>query len=279
MQRVIENNMIKEFEEHLINEEKSEATIEKYIRDIRYFVSQIGNVELDKKNVIDYKNKLSESYAVTSANSMIAAINSFFRYFGWYDLCVKQYRIQKEAYCSENKELTRDEYYRLVEAAKRKNNKRLMLIIETICATGIRVSELKFITVEALVKGEAVVNCKGKNRRVFIAKDLKKKLLIYSQKSGIKSGCLFVTRQGNPINRVDVWKEMKKLCKLANVLQSKVFPHNLRHLFARAFYKIEKDIAKLADVLGHSNINTTRIYVVSTGNEHKKILEHMRLVI
>ena len=210
---------------------------------------------------------------------MIAAINSFFRYFGWYDLCVKQYRIQKEAYCSENKELTRDEYYRLVEAAKRKNNKRLMLIIETICATGIRVSELKFITVEALVKGEAVVNCKGKNRRVFIAKDLKKKLLIYSQKSGIKSGCLFVTRHGNPINRVDVWKEMKKLCKLANVLQSKVFPHNLRHLFARAFYKIEKDIAKLADVLGHSNINTTRIYVVSTGNEHKKILEHMRLVI
>ena len=277
--RKIEPKILQEFELYLRNEERSKVTIEKYMRDVRCFVGFIGSTEVSKQIVVDYKNKLGNSYAVASANSMIAALNSFLRFCGWHDLCVKQFRVQRQAYCSEEKELTRAEYLRLLEAANKKHNERLNLIIQTICGTGIRVSELQYITVEALGKGEAVVNCKGKNRRIFIVPELKKKLLRYVKEQKISSGAVFITRNGKPVSRNNIWKEMKSLCEQARVAPSKVFPHNLRHLFARTFYGIEKDIAKLADILGHASINTTRIYIVTTGAEHKRKMEHMRLIV
>ena len=279
MKRIFEIKKMQEFEFHLRNEERSAATIEKYMRDVRSFAAFVGATEISKQIVLDYKSKLGESYAVASANSMIAAMNCFLRFCGWHDLCVKQFKMQREVYCSEEKELTRAEYVRLLEAANANHNERLNLIIQTICGTGIRVSELQYITVEALKSGEAIVNCKGKNRRVFIVHELKKKLLRYVNEQGISSGTVFVTRGGKPISRHNIWKEMKALCEHANVSSSKVFPHNLRHLFARTFYGIEKDIAKLADILGHASINTTRIYIVTTGAEHKCKMEHMRLII
>ena len=270
---------IKRFEAYLKDEERSAATIEKYIRDVRCFADFIGAADVCKQKVMEYKNKLGASYAVSSANSMIAAMNAFLRFCGWQDLCVKQFKMQRQVYCPEEKELTRAEYIRLLDAANKKHNERLNLIIQTICGTGIRVSELEYITVEALGKGEAVVNCKGKNRRIFIVLDLKKKLLRYVKEQKIVSGAIFITRSGKPISRNNIWREMKNLCEQANVSPSKVFPHNLRHLFARTFYGIEKDIAKLADILGHASINTTRIYIVTTGAEHKRKMEHMRLII
>lgn len=279
MGKNIQFDKIIEFELYLKNEEKSIATIEKYIRDVKCFAKFADNSDISKQTVLEYKKKLGESYAAASANSMIAALNSFLRFCGWHDLCVKQFKIQRQAYCTEEKELSRAEYIRLLEAANANNNKRLNLIIQTICGTGIRVSELQYITVSAINNGEAVVNCKGKNRRIFIVSELKKKLLRYIKEQKIESGAIFVTRSGKPINRSSIWREMKALCKQANVLPSKVFPHNLRHLFARTFYGIEKDIAKLADILGHSSIDTTRIYIITTGIEHKRKMEHMRLII
>ena len=254
--RILEIKRMKAFELYLKDEERSTATIEKYMHDIRCFAEFAGSFEISKQTVLEYKNKLGASYAVSSANSMIAALNSFLRFCGWYDLCVKQFRVQREVYCSEEKELTRAEYIRLLEAANTKHNERLNLIIQTICGTGIRVSELQYITVEALKRGEAVVNCKGKNRRIFIVPNLKKKLLRYVKEQKISSGAVFITRNGKPVSRNNIWKEMKSLCEQAHVAPSKVFPHNLRHLFARTFYRIEKDIAKLADILGHASICT-----------------------
>ncbi len=279
MKRILDPKQMKKFEFHLRDEERSAATIEKYMRDVRFFASFVGENEIIKQTVLDYKSRLGETYAVASANSMIAAMNCFLRFCGWHDLCVKQFKMQREVYCSEEKELTRAEYVRLLEAANAKNNERLNLIIQTICGTGIRVSELQYITVEALSRGEAVVNCKGKNRRVFIVPELKKKLLRYVKEQQISTGTVFITRSGKPVSRNNIWKEMKALCEQANVSPGKVFPHNLRHLFARTFYGIEKDIAKLADILGHASINTTRIYIVTTGAEHKRKMEHMRLII
>ena len=279
MKRILDPRKMKEFESHLRNEERSAATIEKYMRDVRFFASFIRDAEISKQTVLEYKSKLGETYAVASANSMIAAMNCFLRFCGWHDLCVKQFKMQREVYCSEEKELTREEYIRLLEAANAKHNERLNLIIQTICGTGIRVSELQYITVEALHNGEAIVNCKGKNRRVFIVPELKKKLLRYVKEQGISAGTVFVTRGGKPVSRNSIWKDMKALCEQAHVSPSKVFPHNLRHLFARTFYGIEKDIAKLADILGHASINTTRIYIVTTGAEHKRKMEHMKLII
>ncbi|MBQ8311200.1 MAG: tyrosine-type recombinase/integrase [Clostridia bacterium] len=279
MKRILETKKLQEFEVYLRNEERSAATIEKYMHDIRFFASFIYDAEISKQTVLDYKSKLGDIYAVASANSMIAALNCFLRFCGWQDLCVKQFKMQRNIYCSEEKELSRAEYIRLLEAANAKHNERLNLIIQTICGTGIRVSELQYITVEAVQHGEAIVNCKGKNRRIFIVPELKKKLLRYARKQGMCAGTVFVTRRGKPVSRHSIWKDMKALCEQANVPSSKVFPHNLRHLFARSFYSIEKDIAKLADSLGHASINTTRIYIVTTGAEHKRKMEHMRLII
>ncbi len=279
MERQLNQEQLRNFEAYLFSEERSVATVEKYLHDLRVFYAFMNGKELTKTAVLEYKSNLLIKYAVTSANSMLAALGAFFRYLGWYELCVKQYKIQKSAFCPEEKELTKAEYMRLVEAARRKGNERLNLIIQTICGSGIRVSELQYITVEAVQRGEAFVNCKGKNRRIFIVAELRKKLLQYIKSQNIKSGAVFVTKNGKPVSRHNIWRDMKALCKDAGVSPSKVFPHNLRHLFARTFYRLEKDIAKLADILGHTSINTTRIYIVTTATEHKRKMENMRLII
>lgn len=263
----------------LKEEERSRATVEKYLRDLRSFSEFAAGKEIDRQTVLDYKAQLCERYAPASVNSMLAALNCFLRYSGGHALCVKQLRVQRQAYCSESRELTRAEYLRLLDAAEKRRGERLGLVIQTICGTGIRVSELKYITVESLSVGEASVGCKGKIRRVFIVSELRKKLLAYVKARGIASGSVFVSKSGRPISRYTVWREMKSLCQKAGVAPSKVFPHNLRHLFARTFYSLERDIAKLADILGHSSIDTTRIYIVTTGEEHKRKLENMRLII
>lgn len=279
-QRQLSEVRIKEFANYLRNEEKSENTIEKYVRDVGTFARDTGNAAITKKTVIEYKNKLLKmSYAPRSVNSMLASLNALFAYLGWNELKLRTIKIQRQLYCPKEKELTKIEYMRLVSAAKQKGNERLNLIIQTICGTGIRVSELRYITVEAVKRGEATVSLKGKTRSVFIVKELKKKLLRYIAKQRITSGSVFITRSGKPMSRTNIWREMKNLCDEAKVNPKKVFPHNLRHLFARTFYGIEKDIAKLADVLGHSSINTTRIYIATSGTEHRRRMEKMRLII
>lgn len=270
---------IAEFKNHLTLEERSAATIEKYIRDVSAFAVYAQEAAITKETVIGYKKHLQERYAVRSVNAMLAGLNGFFAFLGWHDLKVKTLKLQQQVYCPEEKELTKQEYARLCRTAERRKNQRLSLILQTICGTGIRVSELRYITVEAAKQGEAVVNCKAKTRTVFLVKALRQKLLRYAAEQGIESGIIFVTRTGKPINRTNIWREMKSLCQEAGVNPEKVFPHNLRHLFARVFYGIEKDIAKLADILGHSSIDTTRIYIISTGTEHRRRMENMHLVL
>lgn len=277
--KYITRQILEDFKKDLILQEKSKNTIEKYMRDVDKFVVFNQDSEITKESVISYKTYLQENYSIRSVNSMLASINNFFDFLGWNGYKVKSLKLQKQIFCSEEKELTRSEYMRLCKTAERKKNKRLNLILQTICGTGIRVSELQFITVEAARQGEAFVSLKGKSRSVFIVKELKKKLLSFAAEQNIKSGMIFITRTGNPISRSNIWREMKALCEEAGVNPQKVFPHNLRHLFARVFYSIEKDIAKLADILGHSNINTTRIYIISTGTEHRRRMENMRLII
>lgn len=279
-ERILTSEVIEHFKKYLREEEKSENTIEKYMRDAWAFTTYMNGTEITKESVIAYKsNLISENYAVRSINSMLASLNSLFVFLGWMDCRVKSIKLQRQIYCPEEKELTKAEYTRLVNTAKQKGNERLNLILQTICGTGIRVSELQYITVEAVKCSEAVVSLKGKTRSVFIVKELQKKLLRYAAEQKIHSGCIFITRTGKPISRTNIWREMKGLCEQAGVNPQKVFPHNLRHLFARVFYGIEKDIAKLADILGHSSINTTRIYIISTGDEHRKRMEHMRLIL
>ena len=277
--RIVSTAQIAAFKALLVSEEKSAATTEKYIRDVKAFAEYMQNNEITKESVLAYKKHIQQNYAVRSVNSMIASINGFFSFLCWYDLKVKALKIQRQVFCTEEKELTKPEYQRLCRAADEKRNERLKLILQTICGTGIRVSELRYITVEAVKNGEAVVNCKSKTRVIFIVKELRKKLLRYAAEQNIKTGMIFITKAGKPINRTNIWREMKSLCKAANVNPQKVFPHNLRHLFARVFYGIEKDIAKLADILGHSSINTTRIYIISTGTEHRRRMENMHLIL
>ena len=278
--RILTKKMVADFSAYLKSEEKSENTIEKYLRDVRAFAEYLGGAEVTKEAVIAYKSKLlAESYAVRSINSMLASLNGLFSFLGWTDCRVKSIKLQRQIYCPEEKELTKAEYMRLVNTAKQKGNERLNLILQTICGTGIRVSELQYITVEAVKCGEAIVSLKGKTRTMFIVRELQKKLLRYAAEQGISSGTIFITRTGRPLSRTNIWREMKGLCEQAGVNPQKVFPHNLRHLFARVFYGIEKDIAKLADILGHSSINTTRIYIISTGDEHRKRMENMRLIL
>lgn len=279
-ERNLTEKNIAEFSAYLRSEEKSANTIEKYIRDARAFLSFLNGTSVTKEMVIGYKNKLiSEDYAVRSINSMLASINSLLEFLGCPDCKVKSIKLQRQIYCPEEKELTKAEYIRLLNVAKQQGNERLNLLIQTICGTGIRVSELQYITVEAAKCGEATVSLKGKTRPVFIVRELQKKLLRYAAEQGITGGAIFITRNNKPMSRTNIWREMKSLCLQAGVNPQKVFPHNLRHLFARIFYGIQKDIAKLADILGHSSIDTTRIYIISTGNEHRQRMENMRLII
>lgn len=260
------------FKTHLMEDEKSIATIEKYERDIKKFLELLGEREISKEETVAYKCYLTENYAPSSTNSMLVALNQFLRYIGRAECCVKQLKIQRNVFASEEKELTKSEYKKLLEAA---GSSRLAVIMQTICGTGIRISELKYITVEAVKAGKAVIQCKGKTRVILIPNHLRTILKKYIRKKGIRQGAVFVTRNGNPLDRSNLWKMMKKLCEKAQVSAQKVFPHNLRHLFARTFYSIEKDVVRLADVLGHSSIDTTRIYTMETGGQHRYLLERV----
>lgn len=278
--RILTNEVIEHFRIYLRGDEKSENTIEKYIRDVRAFAAYQNGAEITKESAIAYKGKLlSGNYAVRSINSMLASLNSLFVFLEQVNCKLKSIKLQREIYCLEEKELTKAEYMRLVNAANLKGKERLNLLLQTICGTGIRVSELQYITVEAVKNGEAVVSLKGKTRTVFIIKKLRQRLLRYAKLKKIYTGAIFITRTGKPMSRTNIWREMKSLCKQAGVSPQKVFPHNLRHLFARTFYGIEKDIAKPADLLGHSSINTTRIYIIATGSEHRRRMEQMRLIL
>ena len=276
--RKITYDMISDFEQYLSAEEKSPVTIEKYIRDIGCLFKFAGSEEITKTLTIKYKEYLvNAGYKPRSVNSMLAAINSFFDWLGWQDCKVKALKLQTQVYSCAEKELTKAEYLRLVNAAG--NNTKLQLIMQTICATGIRVSELAYFTVEAVKQGEISVSCKGKTRTILIPVKLKKLLLSYTKKAGIKTGTIFINSKGQSLSRGSIWAQMKALCKKAGVQASKVFPHNLRKLFARTFYTMEKDIAKLADILGHSSINTTRIYIITTGTEHRRKIERLGLIV
>jgi site-specific recombinase XerD len=262
---------------HLAEEERAASTIGKYGRALRAFAARTGGAAVTKEAAIAYKRELAEKRAAVSVNAHLAALNGFFA-FTERDIRIKPLRIQRRTFLAEERELTRNEYKRLLEAAKRKDNERLHLLMQTICATGIRVSELRFITVEAARSGGAEVANKGKTRLVFLPRKLQLALLSYTKKRGIRSGSVFVTKNGEPLDRSNIWAEMKKLCESARVHPSKVFPHNLRHLFARVFYDADKDIMRLADLLGHSDVNTTRIYVTESGGEHRRRLDRMGLV-
>lgn len=275
---IITQTHLTAFEEHLLREEKSAATVEKYLRDARAFVLYAEGKTVTKELTVAYKKSLADAgYKPRSINSMLASLNSFLEFIGAEDCKVKTVRIQKPTYLTEEKELSKDEYIRLLNAAKHKEQ--LNLVIRTICATGIRVSELKYFTVEAVRNGEVSVKCKSKTRTILVPGDLGKLLLSYAHAHGITDGAIFVTRNGNPLDRSYIWAQMKGLCEAAGVNPSKVFPHNLRKLFARTFYGIEKDIAKLADILGHSSIETTRIYIMTTGSEHRRQIERMGLAL
>lgn len=270
--------MLSEFRQYLIESEKSEATVNKYERDVSAFLNFCRG-DINKGNVVAYKMNLRQNYAASSANSMIAAVNAYLKFIHRPELCVRQLKTQKKLFTPSERELNKAEYLRLVRTAEKRKNKRLSLVLQTVCGTGIRISELEFITVEAVRAGEATVDLKGKSRRVFIVAALRRKLLSYANEQNITAGRIFVTATGRKLDRSNIWREMKSLCNEAGVSEKKVFPHNLRHLFARLFYKIEKDVAKLADILGHSSIDTTRIYIMSTGYEHKRRMENMRLII
>lgn len=277
--RKITNELIQKFKYYLINEEKSASTIEKYIRDIRVFMEWCKGTELNKSVVLEYKQDIVEKYAPASVNSILSSLNNFFAYNEWYDLKLKALKIQRQIFASRDKELTKAEYERLLVAAKQKKNQRLYYLMQTICATGIRVSELKAITVSAIKCGQAAINCKGKMRIVFLPKQLCKMLKKYIKENNIKSGSVFVTKNGKPLDRSNIWSDMKKLCESARVAKNKVFPHNLRHLFARTYYSIQKDVVRLADILGHSNVNTTRVYTMETGEIHKRQIQKLGLLI
>lgn len=263
---------IMKFEEHLISEEKSTATVEKYMRDIRCFYSFLDGRPLCKEEVVAYKEYLMDRYAPASTNSMLIALNCFLRFIGRMECCVRLLKIQRQIFSGEDKELTKAEYQRLVRAAA---DTQLSYVIQTICGTGIRVSELQYITVEAVRAGKAVVVCKNKIRVIFIPLPLQRLLKEYIKKSGLKAGPVFLTKKGKPLDRSVIWRSMKAICQKAGVSPKKVYPHNLRHLLARAFYSIEKDIVRLADLLGHSNVNTTRIYTAEAGRQHLSKIERV----
>ncbi len=276
--RILTEKHLQDFKDSLYREEKSAATTEKYLRDARAFMIFTRDQEITKEIVISFKTGLiQKGYATGSINSILASINSLLNFLGWGECKTKNLRMQRAAYCPEEKELTKAEYKRLLDAAK--GNEQLCLVMQTICSTGIRVSELQYFTVESVRRSEVTIHCKSKTRTILVPGQLKKLLLSFAEKRRIKSGVIFITRTGRPLNRSNIWAQMKKLCQKAGVQASKVFPHNLRKLFARTFYALEKDIAKLADILGHSSVNTTRIYIMSTGIEHRRKIENLGLVL
>lgn len=258
-------NSITDFKLWLTKDEKSASTVAKYLRDVTAFCDYLGENQLCKEYVMEYKHRLTEKYKPAGVNSRLTAINRFLDFIGRPDCRVKTVRIQRQLFANEQRELTGDEYRRLIKASQ---GKKIGYIMQTVCGTGIRVSELEYITAEAVDLGRAVVNCKNKTRVIFIPAQVCSLLKAYMKKAGITSGVIFKTNSGKPLDRSNIWRSMKNLCAAANVDPDKVFPHNLRHLFARTFYRLKKDIVRLADLLGHSSIETTRIYTVEAGQSH-----------
>ena len=272
------NKTVQQFANYLQERERSAVTIEKYLRDVQHFLSFQRNKKITKDSIIAYKTHLMErGYRIASINSMLASVNGYLVFLGLTECKVRSLRVQRKVYAAPEKELSREEYLRLLEACGA--NSRLNLLLQTICSTGIRISELCYFTVENLKRGDVAVRCKNKTRTVLVPGVLKKRLLQFAKEQGIRSGSIFITRSGKPLDRSNVWAQMKRLCAAANVDPGKVFPHNLRKLFARCFYAASKDIAKLADVLGHSSIETTRIYIMTTGREHRRQLERLQLLL
>ena len=282
----ITDEVLNRYEQYLKEEERSRATVEKYLRDVKKFreyLCSLGEHEsdknqFDKKIVLEYKQYLNEHYKTTSANSMLAAVNSFLEYLGCGEYKVKLFKIQHIQFSEPEKELTEKDYGRLVQAAERKGDNRMSMLLQTIGSTGIRISELRFITVESLEHGRAEIYNKGKSRIALLPAELMKLLKKYCRRVGITGGSIFITRNGRPMDRSNINKKMKELGREAGVDEKKVFPHNFRHLFARTFYRMEKDVVRLMDLLGHSNINTTRIYTVDTESQPRRQLSRMHLV-
>ena len=277
-ERKITNELITEFEMYLYEEERSGNTIEKYMRDVRFFREWLKDGRIEKSVIIGYKKELCERYAIKSVNSMLSSLNAFFLFMGWHDLKIKTLKVQRCIFADKSKELTKPEYERLLTAAKNKKNERLYYLMQTIASTGLRVSEIKYVTCEAVRQGQAVINCKGKIRQIFLPRKLCQMLKQYIKSRNIKSGSVFITKSCRPIDRCAIWKMLKDLCESANVDKTKVFPHNFRHLFARTFYSLQKDIVRLADILGHSSVETTRLYTMESGTEHIKQLQKLGLL-
>lgn len=279
MNKQIALYQLSDFARQLQEDERSPATIENYLRHIRAFAAWAGGQAVTKDLATQWKEHLISQYRPGTVNTMLVSLNRFFAFLGWYDCQVKTLRIQRRLFREDSRELTRAEYERLVSAAQASGRERLVLLLETICSTGIRVSEVKYITVEALKLGKAEISLKGKIRTILLPNKLCRKLLKYAKKQKTVSGEVFLTRNGKGMSRKQIWAEMKSICAKAKVAATKVFPHNLRHLFARVFYKACRDVAKLADVLGHSSMEITRIYLISTGVEHAHTLERLRLIL
>ena len=266
------------FEQFLIKEEKSRNTVEKYIRDANTFLAFADGQAVSKELTLAYKERLTGLFAISSINSMLAALNTFLDFLGFGDCKVKPLKTQRRLFASEDKQLSQEAYEKMIALAKKEGKERLCIVMQTLCNTGIRISELAYITAEAVQTGKVTVNCKGKIREIFIHDQLRELLLDYIRKNGIKTGSLFVTRNGKSLDRSNLWREMRELSRRADVDKEKVFPHNLRHLFARTYYQLKKDIARLADVLGHSNIQTTRIYIQTSGSEYRSELAGLGLM-
>lgn len=280
MEYIMTLELMEQYQNALYEEEKSKLTIEKYMRDIRSFFDFLGTHRgVDKIRVIAYKDYLKERYQASSVNSMLVALNRFLEFAGWRECRVRQLKIQKTLFCKKEKYLTQQEYERLVKTAVQEGDIQLSVLMQTICSTGIRVSELSYITVSSLKTGYAQISNKGKSRVVFLPRPLVKLLSLYCRKNQIEGGPIFITRTGRPLSRSSVWKKMKRICCAARVDEQKVFPHNLRHLFAFTFYRLEKNLLRLAEVLGHSNMETTRIYTMTTGEEHWNLISRLGLVL
>lgn len=271
-------SQITAFEIFLKENERAQATIAKYMRDVRFFYVWQGEKALNKTVILEYKAYLSKRYATTSVNSILSSLNGFFAFCGWQDLQTKTIKTQNHMFATYENFLTLGEYYRLLEEARNLRHPRLFLLLQTICATGIRVSEVPCITIEAVRRGRAEVHNKGKVRYAFLPEDLCTALEAYAVGEDIKKGPIFITKNGKPIDRSNIWASMKRLCAKAGVDEKKVYPHNLRHLFARTYYAAQKDIVRLADILGHSSVATTRIYTMETGEIHQAQIQHLGLV-
>lgn len=264
---------------YLKQEERSPATLEKYLRDVLAFARWLDGEAVTKEAVTEWKERLlAEHRSPSTVNAALSALNGLFRFLGWEDCRARFVKVQRRLFRDPARELTRPDYDRLIATARELGRDRLALLMETICATGVRVSEVRYLTVEAAQRGRAEVALKGKIRVILIPGKLCRKLLKYAKKQKIVSGEIFLTGNGKPLSRRQIWAEMKRLCVHAGVEPSRVFPHNLRHLFATAYYRAYKDIVKLADVLGHTSIETTRIYLLTSGTEHQRQLDRLGLV-